>query len=213
MLTVIFGNVDLVATNFLGMNEYNKGMKKMKLIDIAKKIDKSKENEDWVDTYLIGEQEFDIDVPYVEQDRLKAFWIGKWMCTDTYVGHRMYFFDDKPVTYSLKEGRKSYEMFYWFSLELAQEVKEYLLSLSEKVEDVNISIWDLNKDIGDNFGLHFNGQIVDTDKISLNGEKVELVERIRNEKFGIDTIQKIKLPNGEFKEVDVKELEFGFNLK
>lgn len=44
----------------------------MKIIDIAKRIDKSKDNESWVDTYQLGE-EFNLNLDYVEQTRLKSY--------------------------------------------------------------------------------------------------------------------------------------------
>lgn len=64
----------------------------MKLIDIARNIDKSKRNEDFVDLEAV-QQALGLPVyGYAEQDRLKAFWVERWLCTDTWVGGRMYFF-------------------------------------------------------------------------------------------------------------------------
>ncbi|MGN5650352.1 hypothetical protein [Bacillus sp. Brlt_9] len=184
----------------------------MKISEIAQRLDKSKENESCIDTEEMGE-EFGIDVPYVNQERLKCYWIGNWHCTDSYVGYRMYFFDDKPVALTVQIGRKYDEEFHWFSLEAATKVKEYLLSLVvKKEEELNIDIWDLSKEIGNSFKIDYNSEIIKTDKVTFNGEKVKLIKRIKNKENGIDTMQKIQLPNGETKEVDIKELRFGYHI-
>jgi len=181
----------------------------MKLLEIANRIDKSKKNEDWISTEDIGE-ELEIDVPYVDQDRLKCYWIGHWCCTDTWVGYRMYFLDDEPVAYSTQRGRKYDEEFHWFSIETATKVKEYLLSLSEK--EMNINICDINKEFGNSFKIEFNSQIINEEHITIHGEKVAIVERIKKEQYGMDKTLIIQLPSGETKEVNIKELDFNYHI-
>jgi hypothetical protein len=185
----------------------------MKLIEIASRIDKSKQNEEWVSTEDIG-YEIGIDnVPHTEQNRLKCFWVGNWYCTDSYVGYRMYFFDDEPVAFSIQKGRKCEEKFNWFSLESATKLKEYLLSLIiEEEKELNIDICDINEDVGDNFRINYSGQILKSDKATLDGEIVEILERIKNKPYGIDTELKVKLSNGEEKNVDIRDLRFGFHI-
>lgn len=182
----------------------------MKLIDVANKVDKSKQNEDWVDTTDIGE-ELGIDVPYTDQDRLKCYWVGSWLCTDTYVGYRMYFLDDEPIAFSVQNARKSDEKFHWFSEEIATKAKDYLLTLVVEEEyELNVTVCDINQDIGDTYKIEFNSQIIDPDRAELNSEKVEILERVKNEPYGIDTELKIKLLNGEEKSVSIRDLDFGY---
>lgn len=183
----------------------------MKLIDIAKRIDKSTENENWVDIQELG-YELDINVDYTEQDRLKSYWIGNWYCTDSYVGYKMYFLDDEPVAFSTQTGRKSDENFEWFSLDCVKKVREYLLSLIVKEEGINVSICDINEEIGDSFKIQFNGEILNKDRVMLNGEKVEILERIKNKPYGIDTELKVKLSSGKEKHVNVRDLDFGIHV-
>ena len=183
----------------------------MKIIEIAQKLDKSNENEEWINTEELGRQ-FGIDVPYVKQDRLKSFWVGNWYCTDTYVGYRMYFFDDEPVAFSVQNGRKSNEDFEWFSLESATKVRDYLLTLITKEVELHVTICDVNEEIGDSFKIAYNSQILNTENVTFNGEKVTLLERIKNKPYDIDTIHKIQLPSGETKEVEIEELDFGFHV-
>lgn len=185
----------------------------MKLVEIAKSIDKSKSNEHCIDTERIG-YELGIDnVPDVDQDRLKCFWVGNWYCTDTFVGYRMYFLDHEPVAFSVQNGRKLAEELHWFSMELATKVQDYLESLIENVDrGLDVNICDINEDIGDNFRIDYSGQIIETDKVTLNGEKVEILERIKNKPYGIDTELKVKMTNGEERNIDVRDLRFGFHI-
>lgn len=183
----------------------------MKLVDIANTIDKSEQNEDWINLEEIGETLGLHTIPYAEQDRLKCYWIFNWYCTDTYVGYRMYFFDDEPVAFSQQIGRKYDEEFQWFSLESADKIRAYLLSFLRDDNELAVNICDINEDIGDNFKLDFNGQILKSDKVTLNGEKVEILEKFRTHPYGIDTELKVKLLSGEEKNVSVRELRFGLH--
>lgn len=47
----------------------------------------------------------------------------------------------------------------------------------------------------------------------LNGEKVEIVKRIKNKDYGIDTALKVRLSNGKEKQVDIRDLKFGYYLE
>lgn len=186
----------------------------MKLIDIAKQIDKSSGNEDWIDIPEIG-REFNLEIyNHVEQDRLQAYWIGNWCCTDTWVGYKMYFLDDEPVGVSIQKARKSDEEFEWFSKELALKVRDYILSLMVEIDEkLTFSICDINEDIGEGFKIEFNDNIIHPDKAILNNEKVEIIERVRKPNdYGIDRELRIRLFNGDERIVNIKELDFKFNL-
>jgi len=183
----------------------------MKLIDISKRIDKSKNNEDYVDSETIS-NEFNLDLYYVKQDKLKSYWIGNWCCTDTWVGYKMYFLDDEHVAVSSQATRKSDENIEWFSKELALKIRDYLLSLMIK-EDEKFTIGDINEDIGEGYKINFNEQIINRDKAEFNGEQVKILEYIKETpNWGIDTKLKIELTNGEIREVEVEELDFRFNI-
>lgn len=184
----------------------------MKIIDIANKIDKSEKNEDWIDVTDIG-NELGIDIPYVEQSKLKCYWVGNWFCTDTYVGYRMYFLEGEPVAFSVQNGRKSDENFHWFSNNLALQVRDYLLTLIiEKNDKLIVETCDINDDIDGSFKIDYNSQIINSNRVKLKNEKVEIVERIFNEPFGIDTELKIRLSSGEEKNVNIRELDFGYHI-
>lgn len=185
----------------------------MKIRDIINKIDKSEENEDWVDVSLLC-NEFNLYDYYGSQNRLKSYWLGNWCCTDTWVGYKLYFLDDEPVCFSIQKARKSDEVFKWFSKELAIKTKEYILSLiSEDEEELNWDYCDVNEDIGDSYKIHYNGQVTNWSKATLNGEFVKFIERIRHENdWGIDKEVKIQLNNGEEKIVNIQDLDFKYHL-
>lgn len=182
----------------------------MKLIDIANTIDKSKKNEDWIDLYELG-REFDLDVPYTDQERLKSYWFGNWYCTDTIVGYKMYFFDDKPVAFSYQKGRKWDEELSWFSENAANDVKAYLVTLLEaKDDELNISLVDINKEIGDSYKIEFNAQLLGTKPAKLNGVPVEITKKYNDHPYRIDTQVTIKRPTGEEQDVSIRDLDFSF---
>jgi len=184
----------------------------MKLIDIANKIDKSQKNESQVDTMEFS-SELNYAFYYVDQNRLKAYWIGNWHCTDSYVGYRMYFLDDEPVAVSMQTGRKSNEEFEWLSKELALKVRDYLISLMSDDNELNIKLCDINRDIGDNYQISFNNQILNPERAIYNGKSIEILEQIKDKNnWGIGTELRIKLLSGEEKVVDIKEIDFKFNL-
>lgn len=181
----------------------------MKLIDIANGIDKSANNEDWIDTSEIGD-ELGIDVPYVDQKNLKCYWVGNWQCTDTFVGYRMYFLDSEPIAFTVQNGRKSDEKFHWFSKELATKTRDYLLTLSN--DELHVDICDINKDIGDSYKIDYNSQIIYSNRVKLNNEHVEIIERIKKKPYGIDTELKIKLASGDERHVNIRDLDFGYHV-
>ena len=186
----------------------------MKLIDIANKINKSEKNESYVDTDQFS-SEFNYEFDWIKQDRLKAYWIGNWYCTDSYVGYRMYFLDDGPVAISSQMGRKCNENFEWFSKELAWKVREYLISIMPKVEEdeLNITIGNINEEVGNGYKIHYNTQILNPKNAMLNGELVEILERIKDTPdYGIDKNLKVKLSNGEIKIINIEDLDFKYHL-
>ncbi|MFE8094447.1 hypothetical protein [Bacillus toyonensis] len=184
----------------------------MKLIDIANRVDKSDKNRASVNIEELA-RELNVDLDWVEQDRIIAYWIGNWYCTDSYVGYIMYFFDDKPMAFSSQLGRKCDEGFHWFSLEIAEKVKEYLISLIVEENKIDVKICDINAEVQDNYIIEFNSQLLSSNRPMLNGEKVEIVKRIKNKDYGIDTALKVRLANGEEKQVDIQDLKFGYYLK
>lgn len=87
--------------------------------------------------YDICESEFEI-YEYLEQpldeERLRYCYYQRWICTDTEVGIRVWYFDDVPVCVSVKKYRKSDEVYYWLSRNRFDKVYKYVLSLKSDNE-------------------------------------------------------------------------------
>lgn len=152
------------------------------------------------------------DVIYSEDERLKAYFIKVWHCTDSWVGIRAYFFDDVFVAISEQKGRKWDEEFEFVSVELAKKVRDYIVDL-KKVEEFSPSIIKiLDEEIEDDtYCIEYAEQIIHKSAY-LNGEKVEIVKYrwpgpLKSENFHNVEI----LHNGEKKTVDCRDLRFKFN--
>lgn len=183
----------------------------MKLIDIANKIDKSENNEEFVNVDELG-YIFDLNVSWTEQNRLKSYWVGNWYCTDTWVGYKMYFLDDEPVAFSIQQGRKCDENIKWFSQSLAIKVKKYLMELADN-NKTEVDTCDINDDIGDSYKIEFNNQILNPENATYHGESIKILEHIKDDPdYGIDKNLKIQLPNNKTKIVNIHDLDFKFNL-
>lgn len=108
-------------------------MKKTKMINIQKilnTIDLSKMVKDISFQEMC--EEFEI-YDWIYQDdkniRLTYCYYHQWICTDTLVGIRVWYFDNKPVCISWKPYRKYDETFAWINNESYEKVKEYAFSL------------------------------------------------------------------------------------
>ena len=187
----------------------------MKLIEIANKIDKSKDNSDWVNLSEIASALRVEYYDYNDQDKLKAYWIGSWCCTDTYVGYKMYFLNDEPVCVSVQSARKSDEEFSWFSKDAALKVRDFILSLVEEEQlDDFLDIIDINEeDIGEGYKISFNANIIYQKTAKLNDKNVKIIERVRKENdYGIDQELLIEFEDGSRLVEDINNLVFNFNI-
>lgn len=186
----------------------------MKLYEAITRLDKVN-NSTWIDTNEIG-HEFDMyDIPYAEQERLEGFYLSSWLCTDTIVGDIIYFFDDVPVAISSQLGRKYDKVFKWFSLEKAQQVKDYLISLRDDENELNVLVIDtMDYEIHEGYGIEFNGNLLELEgrKAYYKNEDVIILERIKNKEWGIDTNLKIER-KGEILIVDINDLIFPYHLE
>lgn len=187
----------------------------MKLRDILNIVDKSKHFKDSVDVSRMADV---IGLPgyynYEEQERFVSYFIGSWYCTDSYVGYKVYFFDDEPVAVSSQVGRKCSENFEWLSKDLFLKVKNYVMTFEIEGNENNIELANLDEEIGEGYKIHFNGQLFDYHKEIplLNGENVKIIE-LKKEKnyFGTEKSVIIKMKDGSEKWIEVGELVFPYN--
>ena len=113
----------------------------MDIKEIIESIDTSKIKRQGVSFYEMCESEFEI-YEYLEQpkdqERLTYCYYHRWICTDTEVGIRVWYFDNDPVCISWQPYRKSNEIFGWLSKEDFEKVRNYANSLKTIDFDPNI---------------------------------------------------------------------------
>lgn len=190
----------------------------MKIRDIINKVYKSKQFEDGVSLYDLASSEFNLDIDYCgDQNRLMSYFIGNWYCTDSYVGYKVYFFDDEPVAVSSQTGRKMNEDIEWISAESYNKVRDYILTFFEhKVP--NISLCDLDEELGDSYKIEYHSQLFDYHKTiaKYEGDSVQIIEFHKGTGFNEleqyqPSLVKIKMPDKSEKWLEVKELDFPYN--
>lgn len=179
----------------------------MKIKDIIANLDKSPSNEDdctW-DVEKIA-QDLDVESCGVFQRegniRLKCYWIGKHLCTDTWVGIRAYFLDDNFVCASKQNARKCDENFYWVSDEAANDVRKYILSLKCE-DDLSVSLLDLDEDIGEGYTVEYTGQLL-TKEVMYQGSLVTVIKDSNNGYTNFHTITVEK--DGNMLDIDVRDV-------
>ena len=184
----------------------------MTIRDIAKKIDKSRENEDYVVLERVAES-LEINNFYYygdEQKRLRAYWIGYWLCTDSWVGWRMYFFDGQFVAISEQKGRKCSEDFEWVSRDAAEKVRRFLLDLIS-ADELGVDLCNLDEDLGDSYKIAFPNQVLNWDKARYKGQPIELVRKEPRPSISTSILIKTRDTQEEYL-VDLVELDFPIHV-
>ena len=138
----------------------------MKVKELISKIDIEAVKKSTISCFdLVDELMLDTRVSYdaiEDQTRLFSDFVNVHYCTDTWVGLKVYVFDDKVVAFSLQTGRKSDKVFYWISEESYKEVKAFCLTLCEPEEEGGINLIDMEEDVSseDGYRLSFSGQMI-----------------------------------------------------
>lgn len=123
---------------------------------ILKEIDTTKMVTKFVDLTNLCDKEFDI-YEWVQQPddniRLTYCYYHRWICTDTEVGIRVWYLDNKPVCISYQPYRKSSETFGWLSKDDFNNVREYVNSLIDEDKNWDVIVLDNNtvNDVIENF--------------------------------------------------------------
>ncbi len=134
----------------------------MKLQEILNKIDKTdRKGSSFADIENFCSE---LNCQYIShhpefETRMKKYWIYAWQCTDTWVGISAYFFDDEFACLSFQEGRKCDENFEWANKEIAEKVRQYILSLMP-LDEGRLTMVDVNSE------LDTTGWVADDDKVN-----------------------------------------------
>lgn len=179
----------------------------MKLIEAIQKIDKSQEETpSWEE---LADQ-FNLYLSWSNDERLKCYFLKRWLCTDTLVGVRAYFLDDEFVALSTQNARKSGETFEFASKEKAKTVRDYVYNLiPEDEEEINVAILETEKEIEETFKIEYSGEILHKTAL-LKGERVEIVKTFNND---YNNMRRVEIKKGKEKtELDCRELDFELNI-
>lgn len=122
----------------------------MKLIDALKNVIKTQENSEHpnFDEFceLAGVNSYDVTYDtFVE--RLKAYWLKCWLCTDTWVGMQAIYLDDVLVAYTEQTARKNCYHISFIDKDSADKVIDFIRSLADASYNYNIATDELNSDI------------------------------------------------------------------
>lgn len=124
----------------------------MKIKEIINDIKKNYNNECWVSVQDLAENiglNVFIDK---ENEKIKAYYFVHWLCTDTHVGGKIYYYEDDPVAISWQQTRKGDEDLYWLNKDAFIKVKDYLFSLCE----FNLKCIDKDEDLEEKFNINKN---------------------------------------------------------
>lgn len=130
----------------------------MKLITALKNVDKT-QHAQWIDADEVA-QELGInryDTPDNWYDRVKGYFIARWMCTDTMVGVCAIYLDDNLVGFYNQVGRKCDKDYEWLDLNSVDKMKEVLLENNCE----NFKFIDLSEEIAETHFVDFYSQLVD----------------------------------------------------
>ncbi len=188
----------------------------MKLKDIIANVDKSEKNSDYVNLEeLANEVGINQWLSTPDDCRIKSYFFFKWYCTDTYVGGRVYFLDEKPVAVSWQSGRKCSEVFEWISQELFNEVHKYIVSLMEPAKPEIISLADLEEDWGIGHKVEYGSQLLAEDVFCTPENTMVKVVKKFNDYKDVANWQFIMIdtPTEKNKKVSMDDILVPYNLK
>ena len=192
----------------------------MKLKEIIKNVDKSDGNTEWVCLTTLGEREFGIfNIEHDEKKRLKAYWYAKWLCTDSWVGSKVYFLDDKVVAISNQPYRKSDEEFKWISKTARLKIKKYLESLTYTDDEDRFASYltsdDLNEELNIGYTVEYGSNLLTENILHVGtNELVKVTKKYRD----FDDVKKwhhieVEFPNGNKKEVHLNDILIPYLIK
>lgn len=138
-----------------------------------------------------------------ENQKLKSFWLAKRMCTDTYVGTSILYFDDQPFGVARIDCRKCDYFYDFFDESVTKKAKEYLFSLMSQEDELVINKDVLKIEIGEAFEVSYSSEIL-SDYVILKetGEYVKVVKSSLHSRE-ISDYKKLKVTNRDGEKIDL----------
>lgn len=185
----------------------------MKLKELIESIDKTQKEIETEPSWESISSLFGIyDLGWSEDIRLKCYWLKCWQCTDTWVGWRAYFLDGEFICCSSKMARKSSESFEFKDDKSAVKLKDYLRSLVDYNDPIEVELWNEDEEVGDYYNVEYSAGLISTfHKKAIHATTKEEVEVIAAADSYVDFHKVIiKFPSGEEKEEDNRNLLFNY---
>lgn len=81
------------------------------------------------------------------EDKIERYYVQSWLCTDTYVGVCIYFFEDQPFAISTQQCRKCEEVFSFFDEALVAKVRLFLHEIYDKMYPLDFTFISLTDEL------------------------------------------------------------------
>jgi len=190
----------------------------MKLKDAIRLVDKSENNSSYTDIDDFSKAAHaDVYIGWSEEwnNRVKGYWLIRWMCTDTWVGKRVYFLDDKPVAVSMQTARKSCECIDFLDKESAEAVRKFIFEISAEGEP-EFDIADQDEEVADFYNFDLTDYFLESEGF-VDKKPVKIINRQwwpEPEKRGYCCYHcKVKFEDGEERVVKAEEVWFPLRIK
>ena len=180
----------------------------MKLIDAAKRVLKTRENQVWVDVPTLW-ADLTGDWPSFNtpdsNNPITAYWLHREISTDTAVGMVAYFLHDELVAISNQNYRKSDLVFHWVSAEHALKTKRELEKfLCNSIDQ--ITLLDPEQEVDEYVHLLYGNNPTSKNAL-LSDQVVEVIGANYSTYSVVDSVQ-VKYPNGQVETHPINDVKF-----
>lgn len=152
----------------------------MKLIDALKNVDKSQPCDAEMSDFAY---ELGLNDGWSTKfgQRVKQYYLIKWMCTDTWAGVCAYFFDDELVAMSTQMARKSDTNISFVSKEAAEKIRNFILEiLKEEEGEPTYNIINPDEEVGISHTVAYSNELLDKEGY-VDGMPCKVVDTFRKD--------------------------------
>lgn len=182
----------------------------MKLGDMIKKVNRSEENSTGayldefcevlgITDYIYGYDEF--------SERVKGYYLSKWLCTDSWVGTIVYYMDDEPIAVSVQSARKSDREYAFINEGIAEKVRAFILTLIGNTYP-EISLLDMDEELGETYTVTYSSQLL-TGLGFVDGNSCKVIKE--SNKITSKGIT-VEFGDGKVQDMDVKDFHIPYNI-
>jgi hypothetical protein len=152
----------------------------MKLIDALRNVDKSQPYDAQMSDFVY---EFGLNDGWSDKfgQRVKQYYLIKWMCSDTWVGVCAYFFDDELVAMSEQMARKGDTNISFVSKEAAEKIKAFIVAiLAEEEGEPTYNIINPDEEVRISYTVAYSNELLDKEGY-VDGMPCKVVDTFRKD--------------------------------